>query len=147
MNYRKLRIAFSFICGIACVLLIMLWVRSYWRTEGIARETGGEVEEYSWREGVFYFGSGDTFWQAEDHPWKVFSTPLPKHHAVSKPRLLPAINSGEEHSYYVVPFWIPLFVFAALAVVPWCTPRADDTNLREPNAPLSAPPEKNLPET
>ena len=27
---RYLRIAFSVMCGIACVLLIALWVRSYW---------------------------------------------------------------------------------------------------------------------
>ena len=29
MRFRKLRIAFSATCGIACVLLIVLWVRSY----------------------------------------------------------------------------------------------------------------------
>src|SRR5436190_1484788 len=29
MRYRKLRIAFSVGCGIVCVLLIVLWVRSY----------------------------------------------------------------------------------------------------------------------
>jgi hypothetical protein len=27
---RQLRIAFSAVCGIACVLLLVLWVRSYW---------------------------------------------------------------------------------------------------------------------
>jgi hypothetical protein len=30
MKYRKLRIAWSVGCGILCVLLIALWVRSYW---------------------------------------------------------------------------------------------------------------------
>jgi hypothetical protein len=31
MKYRKLRIAFSAVCGIICLLLIALWVRShYW---------------------------------------------------------------------------------------------------------------------
>ncbi|MCI0334660.1 MAG: hypothetical protein L0228_15700 [Planctomycetes bacterium] len=29
-KFRKLRIAFSAACGIACLLLIALWVRSYW---------------------------------------------------------------------------------------------------------------------
>jgi hypothetical protein len=29
MTFRKLRIAWSVVCGIACVLLIVLWVRSY----------------------------------------------------------------------------------------------------------------------
>ena len=30
MRFRKLRIAWSVGCGIACVLLIVLWVRSHW---------------------------------------------------------------------------------------------------------------------
>jgi hypothetical protein len=30
MRYRKLRITWTVFCGIACVLLIVLWVRSYW---------------------------------------------------------------------------------------------------------------------
>src|SRR6476660_8978143 len=30
MRFCKLRIAWSVLCGIACVLLIVLWVRSYW---------------------------------------------------------------------------------------------------------------------
>src|SRR6476660_8286747 len=35
MRFRKLRIAWLVVCGIACVLLIALWVRSYWLCEGI----------------------------------------------------------------------------------------------------------------
>src|SRR4051812_42910834 len=30
---RYVRIALSVTCGIACVLLIVLWVRSYWRVD------------------------------------------------------------------------------------------------------------------
>lgn len=33
MKFRKLRIAWSVICGILCALLIMLWVRSYWKLD------------------------------------------------------------------------------------------------------------------
>src|SRR6188474_3195978 len=33
MRFRKLRIAFSAVCGLACVLLAALWVRSYWRED------------------------------------------------------------------------------------------------------------------
>jgi hypothetical protein len=29
MKFRKLRIAWSVFCGLACVLLVVLWVRSY----------------------------------------------------------------------------------------------------------------------
>ena len=34
MKYRKLRITFSAVCGLMCLLLIALWVRSYsWMDE------------------------------------------------------------------------------------------------------------------
>src|SRR4051812_13876178 len=35
MRFRKLRIAWSVFWGVAAVLLIVLWVRSYWWAEGI----------------------------------------------------------------------------------------------------------------
>lgn len=40
MKYRKPRIAFSGLCSIAVVLLIVLWVRSYQRYEGIGSTFG-----------------------------------------------------------------------------------------------------------
>jgi hypothetical protein len=33
MKFRKLRIAWSVACGILCLLLIVLWVRSYWSSD------------------------------------------------------------------------------------------------------------------
>ena len=35
MRFRKLRITWSGACGIACVLWIVLWVRSYWTVTNI----------------------------------------------------------------------------------------------------------------
>jgi hypothetical protein len=40
MKYHNLRIAFSAICGISCLLLIALWVRSYGRMEMVACQHG-----------------------------------------------------------------------------------------------------------
>jgi hypothetical protein len=37
MRFRKLRIAWSVVCGIAFLLLVALWLRSYWVIEGIGR--------------------------------------------------------------------------------------------------------------
>jgi 4-amino-4-deoxy-L-arabinose transferase-like glycosyltransferase len=44
MRFRKLRIAFSAVCGILCVLLIALWARSYWWVDGI---NGQLTENYA----------------------------------------------------------------------------------------------------
>jgi hypothetical protein len=39
MRFRKLRIAWSVGCGVACVLLIALWVRSYSQTDLLNRQS------------------------------------------------------------------------------------------------------------
>jgi hypothetical protein len=37
---RLMRIGFSALCGIVCLLSIVLWVRSYWRLEILEKRTG-----------------------------------------------------------------------------------------------------------
>ena len=43
MRFRKLRIAWSVGCGIACVLLIVLWVRSYWWVDNALNFLGHDL--------------------------------------------------------------------------------------------------------
>src|SRR6476469_9127373 len=43
MRFRKLRIAFSVTCLIACVLLIALWVRSYWWDDLVSKYRFGQI--------------------------------------------------------------------------------------------------------
>ena len=51
MRFRKLRIAWSVGCAIACVLLIVLWVRSYWSADTVSVNTlsrGWAADITSW---------------------------------------------------------------------------------------------------
>lgn len=59
MKYRKLRIAFSVTCGIACVLLVVLWVRSYW-----------------WKDSLYinYYGGTDRITYTDVKSLRFFST-------------------------------------------------------------------------
>jgi hypothetical protein len=52
MRFRKLRIAWAVACGIACVLLVVLWVRSYWRNDLVRLQTAPPLHVNSER-GVF----------------------------------------------------------------------------------------------
>jgi hypothetical protein len=55
MRFRKLRIAFSVTCGIAAVLLCVLWVRSYrWMEQYVVYRNGGQSTIQSFR-GVLIF--------------------------------------------------------------------------------------------
>ena len=47
MKFRKLRIAWSVGCGIACVLLAVLWVRSYWIADTLFRGRETSTESFN----------------------------------------------------------------------------------------------------
>jgi hypothetical protein len=38
MRFRRLRLAFSAVCGMLCLLLLVLCVRSYWRVDKLERQ-------------------------------------------------------------------------------------------------------------
>src|SRR3977135_1190449 len=73
MRLRKLRIAFSTTCLIACVLLIVLWVRSYWRLDALSGSqsgTGLAVSSSQGKMGFFYVGQQpeSDFWAFDTRP-------------------------------------------------------------------------------
>jgi hypothetical protein len=47
MNFRNLRIAWSVFWGMVAILLIMLWVRSYWRLEILEKQIGRQAIQIS----------------------------------------------------------------------------------------------------
>src|SRR4051812_11830684 len=58
-NLRNLGVAFSAACGIACLLLLALWVRSYWRCDVMVGDEGNY--------GLTFFGSdGGTVYLIKD---------------------------------------------------------------------------------
>ena len=60
MRFRKLRIAWSVMCGIACVLLIVLWVRSYWWQDfAIATLPGQRSVAFKSMQSRLYLGIAD----------------------------------------------------------------------------------------
>jgi hypothetical protein len=55
MRFRKLRIAFSALCGLAAVLLLVLWVRSYWTAGAVGRVNGNSACTIGSNHGIVYF--------------------------------------------------------------------------------------------
>ena len=43
MRFRTLRIAWSILCGFVCVLLIAVWVRSFWSADHVAYVWEGDL--------------------------------------------------------------------------------------------------------
>jgi hypothetical protein len=122
-SLRYLRIAFSATCLIACVLLIALWVRSYWRYDQVS----GPLTNPSLL--VLRSSAGDLTIRAAGDPytrqslgsdwliksgsqginsqfWTDFARTLVYFHRIS--------NNG-----IVLPHWFPIVGFTVLAVAPW----------------------------
>ena len=128
IRFRKLRIAWSILCGIACVLILGFWFRSYFYEDHcyvIILQSGAEVDAASgqvhfdfgtWEgHGAFIlpvtFGwdigsATDVFGQFQnDTAWDFEYE---------------AINSWSVHA----PHWFLALLFAVLAALPWIYPLA-----------------------
>jgi hypothetical protein len=119
MRFRKLRITWSVGCGLACVLLIALWVRSYrWYDIGGYYSTVGSLSLESQHGKVKVYTAighargggfvGGTVYDKDNR---------------NGPRLE---RWGFGHSllrpfdiYMAMPHWLPVLLLAASAIVPW----------------------------
>jgi hypothetical protein len=124
MRFRKLRITWTAICGIACVLLIVLWVRSYNRTETVSKTNKNLISTtFGSGYGLAYFIRsddsavvfGNPFEAAEESGWKYSSVAGPPHKLGWK--------SDAKLLIVPVPYWCPVLLAAALATAPWLTRR------------------------
>jgi hypothetical protein len=126
MRFRKLRIAFSATCLIACVLLIALWVRSYWNGAGkgyfnslpdvCSRSTNGFVFFVQWDPPPV---------NQPDMPQVVlWSEPLQR----TKPldfgpaHTLTGFSFGWVSSSFwhlQMPYWFLVAITASFAAIPW----------------------------
>lgn len=132
MRIRKLRIAWSIVCGIACVLLIVLWVRSYWYHEGVCYFRGAhDIGVESIRGQLLPFFLQD---EGTSYRWYVFSGPDmgpdPRHlsfneypHALSFPIRSFAWYQSPYYLSVPIPHWLVAVLFAGLGSAPWIRAR------------------------
>jgi hypothetical protein len=117
-TFRYLRIAWSVVCGIFCVLLIVLWVRSYWYVDiGFFKVTNGVFLYGGSMPGTFgfhiypeeYVPTGMRHLPAEE--WR---RARPKREGLG---LLGTFRIDDQE--VLVPYWFWLLIPAAVAVAPW----------------------------
>ena len=133
MKYRKLRIAWSVAWGVVCLLVVALWVRSYWWLNSWLRTAPkiglyiqlfeGEVKVMripsrfpnsqvnTWYPGTFSemaIRSTKT-WEPTGQHW-AFIGPIGRNRSIVK---------SYPTRFTIVPIWATLLVAATLAAVPW----------------------------
>jgi hypothetical protein len=124
MKYRKLRIAFSTVCGILCLLLLALWVRSYWVCDNVYRVSPNMVATtIGASSGTVYLvrldnlmATGNTY---EAHGWEYASDKptevSPKWQFTMGHLANSAVGVVNVH----LPFWLIALSWAVLAMLPW----------------------------
>jgi hypothetical protein len=125
MRFRKLRIAWSVGWGLLAVLLIALWVRSYWWYDRIAIYSSTQAFGVASFHGELVYGSNSiTNSSTKSLPWWYWSceyiTPVTRAPSDSYPKTMGfAWHSGEWSHYTFIPHWFPLAMATLFAVVTW----------------------------
>jgi hypothetical protein len=115
---RYLRIAFSATCGIACVLVYILWVRSpTWNDVAYCPYRGGELILLQSNRGTVSvsFGGNSRLFPSG---WGRFSLPVSNMRGFARP---PWSYSAGTYTEVTFPHWFPALVSGTLAAVPWAT--------------------------
>ena len=113
---KYLRIAVTALCLAACVLLVALWVRSYWRFDVVQGElTKGRFGRAASYSGGVFLGSTDfNGLSAEFRKWDGVSIPAEDGEHLWKTSMLP-----REGISVVVPHGVLLLLFVTAAALPW----------------------------
>jgi hypothetical protein len=120
--FRYLRIAFSATCLIACVLFIVLWVRSYWWCDDIVGPVGTTQSFCIWSDvGQVGFSLVDHRLKslADGGPW-VFASEwtgnLPPRSRID----IPFLPSWATEHDVVIRDWCLVLLMGASVAAPWC---------------------------
>jgi hypothetical protein len=140
---RYLRITFSAACGIACLMLIVLWARSYWWFDQfIQRISTTDYVAYTSFQGQFSFGASNdpmlqrvfkqrwtrrgfrmSEWDAALQGPVAFFPASPRPHdgkIIHWPRYSSQPFRGPgAYTETIVPYWLPCLLVATFAAWPW----------------------------
>lgn len=123
MKLRKLRIAWSAIWALAAVLLIALWVRSYWWLDNLSFPAAGTAFVGSAEGKIVVFSSPEKDPQAGDSRWELKKFPMntiPTRARISTPTW--SFVSNRFNTEVTFPHWFLATLCAILApasCLPW----------------------------
>jgi hypothetical protein len=119
MKYRYLRIAFSCTCGIAAVLLIVLWVRSYRVGEWVTIRYSENADVFVWST----VGQIRVGWELTSGERVGYSRIIQSPQDRRMPSKMNFLGFGTASiwgiSFAAVPQWFPLVLVVTLGTVPW----------------------------
>jgi hypothetical protein len=115
-----LRIAWTVACGVACVLLIVLWVRSYtwrddiwWQLGTVTHYAGSYPGHLGFAESIDPF---ESTWSVD---WNMRSERMEVGTDASK--ILESVSkaTGPFIRPRLLPIWLPILIATSLSIAPW----------------------------
>jgi hypothetical protein len=116
---RKLRIAFSVVCGIVCLLLIVLWVRSCNTSDTLF----GRIDHY--RVFSLHSSEGVIFLLKEESEvgdWEIHSIVHPPGMEGYRESRWRVGTTGSPGWFVVAPYWFFVAAFALIGIAFWRPP-------------------------
>jgi hypothetical protein len=110
---RYLRIAFSATCGIICLLLIVLWVRSYWWMDCTSLLRKYSLTSFR---GDIFIEKPVVINYSGPNPSQVSFSPG-RYGISSLPSDLPGLIIGK--GGWTFPYWLPIVSTIAVCAAPW----------------------------
>jgi hypothetical protein len=129
MKFRKLRIAWSVFSGLACVLVMLLWVRSYWWADFLNAPIGANGYSLSSVRGRLGVDARPaevavTGWEYSngrmDDPHESADTPQPnRDDDMSDSFSVTTVTTTELLRVVTLPHGLLSLLFATVAAIPW----------------------------
>ena len=114
-----LRIAVTAMFGILCLLLIIFWVRSFWRLNSV-RSVGYYRSIDSNRGELIVTGDTSSLWTVWEWDWDWEERPVNELDQSYRMTRLGFFYQRRPHRFWlVVPYWFPVVISAELATAPW----------------------------
>jgi hypothetical protein len=119
MKYRKLRIAWSVGCGVACVLLVLLWVRSYWTWDIVSYDRPPAFVAINSLRGCVQFNGAKNPSRNMDVGWRSTSKSIEGRFPHFATTFGFAWLSSATSISVTVPHWLLISANFAIAFLPW----------------------------
>jgi hypothetical protein len=118
IDLRKLRITWSVFWGLTCVLLIVLWVRSYW-IHDLIQGTNSSLRFINLS---IYDGTLKLAW-SKPYPLSPFAVTkwgtIGNQHSLGEFWILARFYRGRSINALLIPCWIIVLLIGGLTVSPW----------------------------
>ena len=112
------RITFSALCGIAAVLFVALWVRSYWTGDCVTHSISGKgLAQIHSQKGHLIYTCDKT--NLQPHGWKIETNTFSMILQMIAGDHVWGAGSTPTGDFRLVPHWFPVLFFAFLAPIPW----------------------------